>query len=391
MSINYNEQKKLSIKRKAKKRKKRRALSITILVIVVLAVVIAGSYLLINYRKYSGYSVKATIALSGASDNLSYYTYGSGYIQCSNSGVVYFDESDIIWDETFDMASPLIDICGDYVAVSDLKQSDVYIYDKNGLVSRISSTHDILDVEISKNGIVAIAANDGETNFIELKDSEGTDLINVKSVFSSSGYLNDITLSEDGTKVAASFIYVSQGSLESKVLFYDFSKDDTDNMLVGGFSQYDDTVLTTVEYMDGDVVCAIGDNALTFYKFSGTPSIITEQLDLDWEIQSVSTTDRYILLVIKDDSNEHNYRAEVFNTSGDQIADVGFDFAYSKAVIAGKNILLYSSTDCQIYSFKGYQRFSGAFDDRITYILPDGSAANLLLSTVGNLRLIKLK
>lgn len=391
MSFNYTDQKKETIREKARQRKRKRITVVAIAVMVIAAIVIVGGYFLITYRQYSDYSVRSDVDLKGASDNLSYHLYGKGFLQCSSNGVTYFTRDEIVWDETFEMGHPLIDVCGDYVAVADMKQKDIYIYDMNGLVNRISTTHDILDVEISADGKVALSTNDGDSNYIELKNIDGESLINVKSIFSSSGYLKDITLSEDGDRLAAAFIYVSQGTLESKVLFYDFSKPNTDDMLVAGFSQYSGTVLTTVEFMQGNVVCAVGDNALTFYRFSSVPSIIHEDLELEWEIQSMTYDNRHLLFIIRDESGENNYRAQAFDASGEMVADVGFDLAYSRAALAGRNILLYSQTDCQIYSFKGVKRFSGSFGDRISYMLSEGGADSLLLATVGSVRLIRLK
>ena len=391
MSLNNNDQNKKTIKEGAARRKRRRITIFIIIIVVIALIIAAGGYFFKTYRHYSGFSVRSNVELRGASDNLSYHKYGKGFLQCSSNGVTYFTRDEIIWDETFEMNHPLIDVCGDYAAVADMKQSDIYIYDKNGLVNRISSPRAILDVEVAGDGTVCVSTSQGESSFIELKDKEGNELINIKKVFSSSGYLGDITLSEDGNRLAAAFIYVSQGSLESNILFYDFSRTSTDEMLVGGFSQYSDTIITTVEFMNNNVVCAIGDNALTFYRFSSVPEIIHEELDIDWEIQSMSMNSSNVLFITKDSSGENNYRAFVYNTSGKLVSDVGFDFAYSKAILAGNNIVLYSQTDCQIYSFKGFRRFSGSFGERISCMLSAGSDPNLLLATTGQVRLIQLK
>lgn len=385
-----NERKISHIKKEAQKRKRRRLIVITAILVFVIAVVAVGGYLLYTFRSYSSFSVTSSTQLAGASDNLNYEKFADGYIQSSNSGIVYFDRDGIIWDESFSMARPIIDICEGYIAACDMKQNDIYIYDKTGLASHTSSSHDIIDIEISQNGLIALATNDSECNYIELKDINGNDIINVKSVFSSSGYLSDITLSEDGTKLAAAFIYISQGSLESRVLFYDFSNSSTDDMLVGGFSQYAETVITDVEFMNGSVVCAFGDNAMTFYSFGSEPSIISEELNLEWEIQSVYINSKNVLVVAKDPEGVNNYHAYVYNNRGTQVADVGFDFAYSKARLAGNNILLHSSTDCQLISFKGRKRYSGTFGTRISYLLPI-STSNYILATSENVQFIKLK
>lgn len=391
MPENINSEQKLSnIKQKAQKRKRLRATIIIAVIVLMIAIIVVGGYMLYTYKSYSNFTVVSETPLSGASDNLSYRSFDEGYLQCSNTGLIFFDPDGIIWDEPLSMARPLVDTCGKYAAVADMRQTDVYLYDRSGLAGRISSSHEIMDVEISDSGVIALATNDTDCSYIELKDIEGNDLINVKRVFSSSGYLADITLSPDGTRLAASFIYISQGSLESRVLFYDFSNESSDDMLVGGFSQYKDTIITDVEFLGSNVVCALGDNALTFYSFSTEPSIISEELDLEWEIQSVSFSSGRALITAKDPEGANNYRAYVYNSEGKQLASLGFDFAYSRAFLAGNNVLLYSSTDCQLISFKGLKRFSGTFGGRISYLLPITSS-RYILATSEKVQFIRLK
>ena len=381
------------IKQNAGKRKRRRAIIITVAAVLVIAAVIVGTIFFIRYRTYNSYSVSSSIDLGVSSDNLSLHKFGDGYIQCTGDGIIYFDSKHVLWSENFEMSQPVLDICGDYIAVADMKQSDIYIYDKSGLYRRISSKHEIIDVEISSAGMVALATNDNDANFIELKDKEGNDIINAKSVFSASGYLTDITLAPDGKTLAAAFNYVSQGMLESKVLFYDFSGDKFgEDMLVGGFNQYEDTLLTNVEFLGSNTVCAVGDNALSFYSYSGSPSVRYEELDIDWEIQSLHFTDNYVMIIIRDNTGDHTYRAKVYSASGEVVAEVGFDFTYNKAAIAGKNILLYStsSSSCRLYAFSGIERFAGSFSEPSDFILPNGSR-NFILTGPGKTSFIQLR
>ena len=394
MPVKYTNKKKLAeIKKRAKHRKRIKIFIAIAAIILVAAVVVVGGYYLINLKTYSTYETTSENQLGGAADNLSIRNYGDGYLQCSNNGAVYFTKDEVIWDNSFDMDNPIIDICGNYAVIADTSQKEAYLYDKSGLVGKISTTHEIIDAEVSENGIIALSTNDSSCNYIELKDSTGNELINVKSVFSSSGYLQDIALSKDGNHLVAAFTYITEGSLLSKVLFYDFSQGETDNMLIAGFSQYTDTVLTDVEFLETDVVCAVGDNALTFYKFSDQPSIISEELSLEWELQTVSFEDNKLLLVAKDPTNENNYRAYVYNSSGSQLASCGFDFAYSHARLSGSNILLYSTSDFQLFSFKGAKRFSGSFSTRITYMFPISGIfpTQFMVATSDNIQFIRLK
>ena len=383
-------------KKKLKKKKNKRSpktVIITVIIIIVIAALAAGGLVLFfKYRSFSGYDIKSSVDVSTSSETISLTEYSDGYILCAGDAITYFTDDGVVWSESLEITQPIVDVCGDYAAVGDMEGSDVYIYDNSGLAGHVTTEYSLLDIEVSEAGVVAMATNSSSSNYIELKDREGNELVTAKSIFSSSGYLIDIALSDDGTGLAAAFLYTADGALESKILFYDFSGDsDSDDVLVGGFNQYTDTLITSVKYMKDDVVCAIGDNAITFYDFSGTPEIISEELDLEWEIHSLYANDDYILLVASDTSGSATYTGYVYNNSGALAAAVSLETIYNNAVLAERNILLYSSSDCSMYSFDGQLKFSCSFEESVDCMLSCGSRNRLLYIASGNANFIKLR
>lgn len=370
------------------RKRKRRITLIAIGVSLAAVILLVGGWLYFYLRTFSSYTVTETQEITNSDERTTYLKAKKGYIKCDSHGITCFDRKGILWAETYEMTQPLIDVCGAYIVVADLKGSDIYVYDENGLVNRMSVSHPILEIEISAQGVVAAATNDGASNYVELLDRNGTELISAKSVFSTSGYLMDIALSEDGGSLAAAFIYVSEGTLESKVVFYDFTGE---GEIAGGFNQYKDIVITNVEFMNGSTVCAVGDNAVSIYKVKPTPAIVYENLNLGWEIQSAFFDKNRLGLIVEDDSSEYGYQIKVFNPSGRLIADQGFDFAYNHAAFAGNNVLLYSVNDCEIYSFSGRQRFSYTFDERIEYLLPCGNGREFIYATANKTEFIKIR
>ena len=386
----------MSEKSSGKKSKKFRRLwsviFLAVIVIVIIAVVVTGLFVFFKNRSFSQYSVISSVDIGSSSDSVSLQEYGDGYVLCAGDALTYFSEDKIIWSESLEITQPIMDICGSYIAVGDMEGTDVYIYDTSGLAGHISTDYSLLDIEVSNSGVVAMASSSGSSNYIELMDLEGNELVTAKSVFSSSGYLIDIALSDNAAKLAAAFIYTADGSLESRILFYDFSGDtDDEDVLVGGFNQYTDSFITNVIYMDGDIVCAVGDNALTFYDFSETPQIITESLDLEWEILSLSYTDEYILINANAESGAADYTAYVYDTSGIAAAQISLDTSYSNAVMSGNFVLLYSSSTCSMYSLDGRLRFTYTFEDTIDCLLSAGRINKLLYVSAGSAQFIKLK
>ena len=377
----------------AEKKRRRRWIIILIVTVLVIVLAAAGFYIYTKLRVYTGYEVLSSYDLNYSTENISVREFANGYVECSSGGITYFTKNGPVWSESFEMNMPLMDICEGYIAVADMKQSDVYLFDKSGPAGRVTSSHAITDVEVSRAGVTAVITDNGSSSFIEIRDREGNELINIKNNFSSSGYPMDIALSSDGTKLAAAFLYVSQGSFGSKVLFYDFSEGrGSDNALIKTFDQYTDTVLTDIEFMGGSTLCAVGDDALTFYRLTGSdPQIISEELNMDWEVQSLLITNEYLLFITKSSSDEANYTARIYNTSGEAVTDINFDLPYSNACIAGKHLMIYSASAAQMFDFDSRLKFSHSFSERTEYMYPSGGYPSYILVTGGDTQFIALK
>ena len=375
--------------KRARKKRNRRIRRLIFVILIILIIAAAAGY--DRFWSYDSYSVTSTLSISNSSDYLEYSEFKSGYVKITESGITYFAKNGIIWSEAYSMTQPIYDICRGYIAVADVKQNEVYLFDKEGLVNKVSTQYSIIDVEVSSAGVIAAATDDDDANYIELYDKAGSELLTARSIFSSSGYLTDITLSSDGTKLAAAFINVDLLDIVSRVAFYDFSEGTSDSdVLVAGFNQYTDTVLTNVEFLSGDRVVAIGDNAVTIYDFSSAPEIIYEDLDLTWTIQSVFFSDRYFGVIINDDAEVYNYAYQVFSRTGKMVAEGGFDFSYTNVLLYGRNIMITSSNACRIYNFAGVEKFSCAFEENIEAMYPSGYMS-LIYATTSETSFIRMK
>ncbi|MCF0143115.1 MAG: hypothetical protein HUJ75_07035, partial [Parasporobacterium sp.] len=331
--------------------------------------------------------------IPNTAENVKYFNFDEGWIKTSSEGVTYFDKSGIVWEEDFEMVEPMVDVQGTYAAVADKKQSDVYLYDKSGLVTKISVGHSIMDVEVSAYGVVAVSTNSGQSNYIEVLDKTGAELVTCKSTFESSGYLMDISLSEDGTHLAGAFLCVSGGSIESRVQFYDFTKVDSAEKIVASESVHDypGTILTTVEFMNGETVCAVGDNVLAIYNFSETPELTYENTELGFEIQTLLINENYVGFIRRDETGEHNYYFHVYDVAGRETAVAAIDIAYSKALFAGRNIVFYAGNDCRMYSFFGIEKFSFMMDDGLVDMVSATGGREFIVAYPAGTELIKVK
>lgn len=381
------------IRQTAEYRKRVKILRITMSILAVIILTAVAIFLIDRYVKLNQYSIVSSIEMTNLDENSDVYKYHNGYVKCAGDGITYFDHGGIIWNEILSMADPLFDVCGEYIAASDMKSTEVYVYGPSGFIDKFSLNRVVIDVEVSEFGTVAVATNEGDSNYIELKDKAGSDIATVKTVFSSTGYLTDIALSPDGSKLAAAYILVADGNIESKVVFYDFSKkiNQGENVTIGEFTQYKSTLITSLHYMDGDRVAAVGDNAFTIYSVAGDPMIIYEDLAYPWQINSLFFNNRYIGFVVENQEGEDAYAVKAYNLNGKLVCDQSFDFAYNHVSFAGNAVLLYSNYDCDVYNFAGTHKFSYSFDNRIFTMESAGDNINYILMTQGQTQFIRLR
>lgn len=349
-----------------KQRKQKSPFRALILIVLLVAAVTVGIILYVKYRTFSGYRVDAVIPLSNSEENTEYHVFGNGYLKCAGDGVTYFNERGIQWNEYYSMLLPVVDISGDYAAVADMGQRNVYLYDKSGYVSRINLSHNITDIEVSDAGMVAVSSNDGNFNYIEIRDKNGNEIMTEKSVFSSRGFLMDLALSADGSKLAAVFTSIDKGTLGSRIIFYDLSGDGSSSDIVAGtFDQYESVMLTSLRFMDDDTLCAVGDTAISIYQFKDVPEVIYEDLQMPWEIQTLFFENDHIGMVVEDPESDSRYQIKVYDLTGNLQLDIGTDFTFTGADFAGDYVYLYSYTECLMYSFAGVKKLNCPFEMHI--------------------------
>ena len=95
--------------------------------------------------------------------------------------------------------------------------------------------------------------------------------ISMKGVLSGEiGYPLDISLSPDGTMLTGSYMYIEDGTLRSRVAFYNFSEVGKNalNRFVGGFHDiYKESIVPRVQYLDDVYSVAFAQVAKRYCRF----------------------------------------------------------------------------------------------------------------------------
>lgn len=359
---------------------RKRTVRLVIGIVLVMAVFCAV-YLINKYSKYDSYKVVNSIKIESGSDSR-FVAFEDFVVKYSSDGISYIDGKETVWEEGYEMKTPMVDVCESYLAVADKNTNDIFLYNEDGRQGKVTASYPITKIEVAKQGVVAALLEDKNSNYIEVYDKEGKQLVSHKTLIDENGYPLNFSMSPDGTKLMVSYMTVKNGILSNKVMFYNFAAagKNSSGKMVGEFAQYEETIVPTVKFVSDDDAIAIGEDVLSIYKMKDKPDL-KEEIELKDEIQKVFYNEEYIGLVFKNSNSNEPYRIEVYNLSGTRVMKKNINMDFETVLFSGNNVLMYNDLNCQIISLKGVEKFNYTFKGQVNSIIPvDGSRIYLFMT-----------
>lgn len=361
-----------------------------IIAFLVVALVV-GLNLYNIYHKYSGYKILDSVKIDSG-EGSKYVPFGDFVIKYSGDGISYIDGKETVWTEAFEMKAPIVDVCGEYLAICDKNTNDITIYNKNGRQGSITTNYPIVKIEVAQQGVVAALMEDKKADYIEVYDKSGTQLVSHKSLVNQNGYPLDFSLSDDGLKMAVSYLTVQGAIMNDKILFYNFSSvgKNSDERVVGEFKDYEGILVPTVQFVTNDDAIAIGENVLAIYKMKNTP-VLKDKITFKEEIQKTFYNEEYVGMIFENSNSKNPYRLEVYNMGGSKVMETEINSDFEHFKFSGKNVVMYNDLDCQIVSLKSVKKFKHNFKEEIREIIPLDESRTYLFMMNSSIDKIRLK
>ena len=358
-----------------------------------LAVVCICCFFAYRYRTYYELKVVKSIA-KDLTESFQSFAYKNGTICYSEDGISFLDEDgDEQWNRTYSFESPIASYCGDYIVVASKNGNEAVLLDDTGQMKKFSASYPIVDVEVAKQGVVALNLQGDNGNYIELYEAAKKKLVSIKVTSEQNGYPMDIDLSSDGETLAVSYLVVDGINTKSRIAFYNFGEEgeEKEDQLIGGFD-FKDTVIPKIHFMGDSADAAIGDNKLILFKVGSSPSKKNE-IPLNKTVKSVAVTDQHIGLVFDNQkkSAEDKYEARVYSKSGRKVMSKDFSSEYNKLLLNDGEMILAGNYHCSILNFAGHEMFQKDFKKRILNISPTGKSRRYLFSYEDSTELAKLQ
>lgn len=353
--------------------------------VLILAVVLVYA-LVKNNKVASSYGVVTSMS-RGDDTSVYYCMMRKGMVKYSKDGVAMTNKSgSVLWNQTYEMASPTMTSAGDYVAVGDIGANTIYIFNEYGQLGRVSTDVPIQEIQISEQGVVAAVLSDTSSNYINLYDKQGNSLGSIKASLENTGYPLAIALSPDASKLAVSYLIVKSGSMQSRIVSYDFSDVEGDHLLD---TQELEGLYPKAAFLDSREVVLFGEKGFVLYQADSKK--IETQENFESEINSVFCTNQKLGFIFKNEDDNGKYRMEIYNKAGKKSSTYYFDLDYSGMTADDDEVILYNDEEMLIYQMGGRVRFRGTFNTAVTGVMPSWEDGLYWLIDDQSLREIRIR
>lgn len=372
----------------AKRQKRKRWKKTGIIAGSILAVSI-GIYLLINLQTYTSVRTVDTYPVSGAASN-EYKQFADGVLKYSRDGISYLDQKGSeVWNQPYQIQNPVVDVNETSGAVADKGGNAILVFDEEGLRGEIETDLPIEKISVSEQGIVSVILIDESSSQILCYDAAGNILVEHKTSVNGTGYPMDAALSPDGEILQVLYLYTQDGTITSRVAYYNFGQEgesETDHQVTE--QEYKDVVMADGFFMNQSVSAAVGDNMLTVFRGKSVPEEAVK-VEIDKEIKSVFHSQKYIGMILKNEGKE-GYELRLYNDRGQMAMSEDFSGDYSNVKICGSQVIMYDGKNCSIFTRGGIQKFEGEMNSNILEIFPVAGVNKYIVMNENGMEVVRL-
>lgn len=372
----------------AKRQKRKRWKKTGIIAGSILAVSI-GIYLLINLQTYTSVRTVDTYRVSGAASN-EYKQFADGVLKYSRDGISYLDQKGSeVWNQPYQIQNPVVDVNETSGAVADKGGNAILVFNEEGLRGEIETDLPIERISVSEQGIVSVILIDEGSSQILCYDAAGNILVEHKTSVNGTGYPMDAALSPDGEILQVLYLYTQDGTITSRVAYYNFGQEgesETDHQVTE--QEYKDVVMADGFFMNQSVSAAVGDNMLTIFRGKSVPEEAVK-VEIDKEIKSVFHNQEYIGMILKNEGKE-GYELRLYNDRGQMAMSEDFSGDYSNVKICGSQVIMYDGKNCSIFTRGGIQKFEGEMNSNILEIFPVAGVNKYIVMNENGMEVVRL-
>lgn len=346
-------------------------------VTVVAIILVVAVNLLYELRSFTSYEIRNSIERKNTTV-AKFAEFNDYILEYSNDGMSCVTHNrDLVWNQSYEMSNPRIDICGKYAVVYDYNGSDIYILQEKGLECKIETTLPIQTVSVARQGTIAVLMRGDAQAQVKLFDKEGEELANGKFYGEKGSFPLDIALSMDGKKLAVNMIDTTGGKVGTTISFYNFGtvgQSQIDNNV--GTYTYSDILIPEIEYLSDTKMVAFGTGKILIFEGTQKP-ILSKEILLEQEIASYFYNDKYIGIVYDNPKIENTWHIKVMDLKGKVVMENDISIPYTQVEFLSNNeICVTNETECELFTLHSIKKFEYVFEEPIYKIISRDGAQN---------------
>ncbi len=362
-----------------------------ILVVILIAAITAAALIQWQNKVYTENVELSSVGINITQD-VKLMPFSGHLLSYSKDGANCMDtKGNAVWNQTFEMQNPMVDICQNVVAIGDYNGRTIYVMDTTGALGNITTNRPVRDFCVASNGVVAAVLDDTDVTLICLYDAKGNELVRFRTTMKESGYPVNVSISPSGELVCVSYMFVDSGQMKSSVAFYNFGavgQNNTDNYVSG--YDYLNAIVPLTHFLDNRSIFAVSDDRIMFYSGAQKPVSVAETL-VSEEIRGVYYGDGYIGLVFNSTQGSSRYRLDVYQKSGAFQQSIEFDLEYTNILFHEDQIIIHNESQCSIYNSKGVQKYDGKFSKTVLVLIPLSGNYRYMVVTPDSIDTIELQ
>lgn len=352
-------------------------------------------FLFITLRHYDEHEIIDS-ANSKDTAATTYAEFAGNLLKYSNDGALYTDsQGNLIWNQTYEMDNPMVDISEKYVAIADKGGTTIHVMDANGLCGSIDTMKPISQVDVANQGTVAVLLVDKQVGYLKLYDKEGKNLAEGELHAKNSGYPLDIALSHDGKKLVTSVLDIQDGSIKTTLTFYNFTKSGQKKMdNIMDTKTYKGTVIPMIEFVGNDRMFALTESKMIFFD-AGQKIKKKKEIKFESRLRSFFYNEEYYGMIFDNEDSKHPekiYCLKIYDKWGARIRKKAFEYSYDKAeFMENGEVCLINDNECTIITQKGVIKYHEAWEQTIYKVMPGETFRRYLFLLQGEKTTVKLK
>ena len=348
-----------------------------IFLLAILLIAVVSLMVIRTISTFEDYEVEKTWERKDSAES-HYMSYNDNLLKYSADGIFYtkFDGT-LIWNYTYDMTNPCIDICKDYIVVYDKKGTEVDIFSSKGFIKSIGTTTPIVEAKVASQGTVAILLQENAVSYIQMYDKKGSLLVSGEIHPENKGFPVSMALSSDATRLLLSIINVDDGEISSELVFYDFTsagKKEEDN--IAASYQYIGTLIPKVDFVKNDKAIAFADSKIIVFN-NNFKATVAKDISVGDQMKSIFYNDTHFGYICEkaQDSGEVVNVLNVYNLYGFKCVSKEINSSYEDVSLLDNDIiLLKNENDVALYNLQGIEKFSYTFDESVYDVIPTTAA-----------------